>query len=100
MSTRLSLDRDANEKEIDDVEQPFLTFARSRGWLCEKVVSLSRKGWPDRFLARKARIVLCEFKAPGKAPGAQQLKRHRELREAGVEVVWFNDLDKAKEFFW
>lgn len=87
--------------EIDDIEQPFVTFAKSRGWLCEKVVSNSRRGWPDRFLARKGRIVLCEFKAPGKEPNPQQAKRHRELREQyGIEVVWFNDLAKAKEFFW
>lgn len=86
--------------EIDHIEQPFVSFAESRGWICEKVISLSRKGWPDRFLARNGRVVLCEFKAPGVEPGLQQLKRHRELRAAGIEVVWFNDLEKAKEFFW
>lgn len=86
-------------KEIDDIEQPFVNYAESRGWICEKVVSLSRRGWPDRFLARKGRIVLCEFKAPKLAPTVQQLKRHMELRAAGVEVVWFDDLDKAKVFF-
>lgn len=87
-------------KEIDDIEQPFVDFAKSRGWICEKVVSLSRRGWPDRFLARKGRIVLCEFKAPGKKPTVQQVKRHIELREHGCEVVWFDDLEEAKRFFW
>lgn len=86
-------------KEIDDIEQPLFRFARSRGWLCEKVISLSRKGWPDRFFARNGRIVLCELKAPGEEPTEQQYKRHRELKAKGVEVVWFNNLDAAKEFF-
>lgn len=86
-------------REIDHIHQPFIVFARSRGWLVEKVISLSRRGWPDIFLARKGRIVLCEFKRPGEEPTAQQAKRHRELRAAGVEVVWFDNLDKAKEFF-
>ena len=36
-------------REIDDIEQPLFRYARTRGWLCEKVISLSRKGWPDRF---------------------------------------------------
>lgn len=85
--------------EIKDVEQPFLNFAISRGWLCEKVISLSRKGWPDRFLARKGRIVLCEFKRSGEEPTEQQEKRHKELRDYGLEVVWFNDLAEAKKFF-
>ena len=88
-----------NLKEIDDIEQPLFRYARARGWICEKVVSLSRKGWPDRIFIRKGRIVLCELKAPGIEPSLQQLKRHRELREAGAEVVWFDDLEAAKEFF-
>lgn len=86
-------------KEIDDIEQPLFRFLRAHGWICEKVISLSRRGWPDRFVARKGRIVLVELKAPGKEPTQQQYKRHRELREHGVEVVWFDNLDAAKEFF-
>lgn len=92
--------RNGSTLEIDDIERPFVDFAKSRGWLCEKVVSLSRNGFPDRFLARADKGVwLCEFKRPGKAPTAQQAKRHRELRAAGVNVVWFDNLEKAKEFF-
>lgn len=87
------------EKEKKDVEDPLRTYCERRGWLYEKVQSLSRNGWPDRFLARKGRVVLCELKAPGKVPTRQQLLRHQELRDKGVEVVWFNDLEKAKEFF-
>lgn len=86
-------------KEIDDIEQPFLKQVTKWGWLCEKVVSLSRNGWPDRFLARKGRIVLCEFKRPGEKPTPQQDKRHRELRAFGIEVVWFDNLAKALDYF-
>lgn len=89
----------AEPLEIKDVEQPFVDYAKSRGWICEKVVSQSRKGWPDRFLARAGRIVLCEFKRPGEEPTEQQLLRHQQLRDHGVEVVWFDDLDEAKAFF-
>lgn len=86
-------------KEIDDIEQPFLKYAISRGWMCEKVISLSRNGWPDRCLIRKGRTVWCEFKAPGKEPTEQQARRHREIRAHGGEVVWFDNLEKAKDFF-
>ena len=86
-------------REIDDIEQPFVRFMHSIGWICEKVISLSRKGWPDRFCAKGGRIVLVELKAPGEEPNAQQAKRHRELRAAGIEVVWFDNLADAKAYF-
>jgi hypothetical protein len=40
-----------------------------------------------------------EFKAPGKEPTEQQLKRHQELREHGVEVHWVDNLQDAKSLF-
>lgn len=93
--------RNGSILEIDDIEQPFVDFAKSRGYFCEKVISLSRNGFPDRFLARPDKGVwLVEFKKPGKVPTAQQAKRHRELRAAGANVAWFDNLEKAKEFFW
>lgn len=86
-------------KEIDDIEQPACEYARSRGWLIEKVVSNSRRGWPDRFCARARRIMLVEFKRPGKEPTKQQLERHAELRAAGVEVHYIDTLEDAKQLF-
>ena len=86
-------------REIDDIEQPFVRFMHSIGWICEKVISQSRKGWPDRFCAKDGRVVLVELKAPGKRPGPQQEKRHRELRAAGLEVAWFDNLEAAKNYF-
>lgn len=92
--------------EIPDVEQPFRKYAERRGWLFEKVISNSRKGWPDRFLARKDNgtgrrhgIYLVELKRPGEEPTEQQALRHKELQDHGVNVVWFDDLEAAKAFF-
>ena len=85
--------------EIDDIEKPFVKFMKSIGWICEKVVSMSRKGWPDRFCAKGGRIVLVELKAPGKRPDPIQESRHRELRAAGIEVAWFDNLADAKAYF-
>ena len=89
--------------EIRDIEQPARRYAESRGWLIEKVSSLSRKGWPDRFCVRKEEcgphIMLVEFKKPGEEPNVQQAKRHRELRAFGLEVHWINTLEQAYELF-
>ena len=86
-------------KEIADIEQPAREFATSRGWLIEKVVSNSRRGWPDRFCARKGRVMLVEFKKPGKEPTAQQVLRHAELRKYGLEVHWIDNLKQAYDLF-
>lgn len=88
-----------SDREIDDYEQPFRLHMVRKGWLYEKVVSQSRRGWPDRMCAKKGRVVLLEWKRSGEEPTEQQLKRHRDLREYGLEVVWFNNLDAAMAFF-
>ena len=86
-------------KEIDDIEQSARIFAESRGWLFEKVISNSRRGFPDRFCARAGRVMLVEFKKPGKYPTKQQYIRHDELRSHGVEVHWVDTLEKAHALF-
>lgn len=86
-------------KEIVDIEQPAREFAEKRGWLFEKVTSASRRGWPDRFCARAGRIMLVEFKRPGKEPTPQQFKRHDELRAFGIEVHYIDNLRDAYDLF-
>lgn len=86
-------------REIPDVEQPACDYAERRGWIAEKVISQSRKGWPDRIFVRRGVIVFAEFKAPGKEPNAQQLKRHRELRAAGADVRVYDNLEAFKRDF-
>lgn len=85
--------------EIPDVERPACEYAERRGWIAEKVVSASRKSWPDRFFARRGVIRLVEFKRPGEEPNPQQAKRHRELRNAGVDVRVYDNLEAFKKDF-
>ncbi len=40
-----------------------------------------------------------EFKRPGKKPTAAQLKKHRELRELGYAVEWFDNEHEAFDFW-
>lgn len=85
--------------ESSDVQGPAIEYAKKRGWFIEAIQSKSRNGFPDTFCARKGRILLCEFKKPGKEPTEQQRLRHEQLRAQSVEVVWFDNLDDAKAFF-
>lgn len=79
-----------------EVERPAHEYAKSRGWLADKIMRTGRRGFPDHFFARAGRIVLIEFKRPGEDATTQQKKRHRELREHGVEVHVVDNLDDAK----
>lgn len=56
-----------------------------------------RNGFPDRFYAKDGRVVLMEWKKDGKEPDAQQAKRHRELRSAGVEVHVVHSIEEANK---
>lgn len=68
------------------VEDPVCEFARGRGWLVRKIAYIGRRGGPDRMFIRSGRIVLVEFKKPGRTPGAQQRREIRRLRNHGAEV--------------
>lgn len=86
-------------REIE-IEQPASEYAESRGWFQDKIMKTSRGSFPDRFYARAGRIILIEYKAPDEEPNGKQLKRHRELREHGVEVFVVDNLDEAKEILF
>lgn len=80
------------------IEKKAKEFAKSTGWFCCKFKS-TINGMPDDFFARADRGVwLAEFKAPDEDLEEQQKLRHEELRRAGVNVIVFDDLAKAKQF--
>lgn len=85
-------------REIE-IERPASEFAELRGWFEFKIMRASKKAIPDRFYARNGRVVLVEYKRPNEEPNRQQLKRHKELRDHGVEVHVFDNLEEAKAFF-
>lgn len=95
----MSLFYERTVREIPHIEQPAIKYAEQRGWFQCKFVAPGLRGMPDRFMVRRGRIVLAEFKAPGEVPTPQQARRHRELRAHGVEVVWFDNIDDVHDFF-
>lgn len=85
-------------REIE-IEGPATEYAECRGWWEFKIMQASKNGIPDRFYARKGRIVFVEYKAPGEPATVQQLKRHAEMREAGIEVHIIDNMEAARELF-
>lgn len=84
-----------------EFETKFTAFVKSRGWFCEKIMRTGRRGFPDRFLARKKNgVVLVEAKRSGEDARRQQLKRHKELRDHGVVVYVIDNMDDARRLLY
>lgn len=86
------------EKE-SDVEKPCTEFAEQCGWIARKSMWISHNGCPDHFYARRGRIMLVEYKAPGKPLRADQEVEIAALRAAGVEVHVIDNLEDGYELF-
>lgn len=86
-----------NDPLESELQRNAYNYALSRGWFAEKIMRARRKGFPDYYFLRNGRTVLIEFKrSPDEEPTAQQLKRHKEIREHGGEVFVVDTLDQAK----
>jgi hypothetical protein len=87
-----------SQRERKDVEQPAIDYAFKRGWWHMKVTSPTRKAMPDDLFVRNGEYLWIEFKAPGEVPTPQQLKRHRDMRKAGMDVRWTDDVNRAMDW--
>ena len=79
------------------IEQRVCCYARSRGWLTYKWTSPANRGVPDRIFFRRGRVLLIEFKAPGKRPTKLQAHIHQTLRREGFEVHVIDSIEDGKQ---
>jgi hypothetical protein len=90
-------------------ETPIQEFALAEGkrygWESHKMVSESKRGYPDCQFTRKHPTILnamigklIETKATGEEARLQQKKRHAELRAAGWEVLVSDDRREISAF--
>jgi len=68
------------------IEEWVCDRAEQAGWLVRKLKWIGRTSACDRFFAKDKRVVLIEFKRPGKATTGPQQREIKRLRDAGVEV--------------
>jgi hypothetical protein len=69
-----------------EIEQKVCEHAERAGWLVRKVVYAGRRGAPDRWIFKDGRLVLVEFKRPGRLLDAHQQREHERLAKAGFTV--------------
>ena len=82
-----------------DIEKALVKRIKSLDGLCEKFVSPSNIGVPDRLVTLPGEIVFVELKAPGKKPTAKQLKDHAKRRSYGCTVLVIDSLEGIDDAF-
>lgn len=90
---------------VQDVQERYIEkkvtdyAVKTLGWFSRKLAWIGRNGAPDRFFARRGKIILVEFKQFKKKPTENQAMEHERLRSAGVEVYVIDSIDAGKELF-
>ena len=82
-----------------DIEKALVKRIKTLGGLCEKFVSPSNIGVPDRIVTLPGEIVFIELKSPGKTPTAKQLKDHEKRRGYGCTVLVIDSLEGIDDAF-
>lgn len=78
------------------VEREFVKMFERAGWLVRKMKWIGRHGAPDRFVAKRGRVVLVELKKRGGELQPSQAREFPRLRNAGVEVPVIDTVADAK----
>lgn len=83
------------------IENGAVIRAERAGYFTRKVRWPGRKHAPDRVFAREDRgTVWIEFKAPGEEARPGQLREHKRMRAAGMEVHVCDNLEDALRILW
>ena len=82
-----------------DIEKALVKRIKALGGLCEKFVSPSNIGVPDRLVTLPGKILFIELKSPGKKPTAKQLKDHAKRRSYGCTVLVIDSLEGIDDAF-
>lgn len=79
------------------VEDDVVAWAENHGWLVRKMQYVGRRGCPDRFFWKDGKLVIVEFKRPGRNKADPlQVREHKRYADAGWKVHLINDRDEAK----
>jgi len=80
------------------VEDEVVAWAENNGWLVRKMQYPGRRGCPDRFFFKNGKLVLIEFKRPGRNKADPlQVREHRRFEQAGWKVHVVNSVEHAKD---
>ena len=84
------------EKEAN-LQAEVIELALTRGWFCQKVVFVGRRGCQDVVAIRRGRVVWIEVKREGEEPRKQQAKVARDMQKHGAEVFAVDKIEDARK---
>lgn len=77
------------------IEQSVCHYARKKGCLAIKFTGL--KGFPDRIILYRGRVLWIEFKRTGEKPRRLQVHQIKRLREQGFQVEVIDEIETGKQ---
>lgn len=81
------------------IEKALVERVKALGGMCEKFISPSRRGVPDRLVTLPGgRVVFVELKAPGKSLSVLQQRDHARRIALGCSVFVIDSLESANAF--
>ena len=78
------------------IQASIVSFCRSKLWNPVKLVSVSRKGWPDLCVLGHGWAVWLEVKKPGGTVSPSQRALINRMQTAGLEVHVVRSVAEAK----
>lgn len=79
-----------------NIQTRLIQGAHRIGCVADKVVSKSRRGWPDVFIAKAGRVVLVETKTDVGRLSEHQKNVHTKLKSAGVETHVIRTIEQVQ----
>jgi hypothetical protein len=78
------------------IQASIVSFARSKLWNPVKLVSVSRKGWPDLCVLGHGWTVWLEVKKPGGIVSPSQKALMNRMKDTGLNVHVVRSVSEAK----
>jgi|TARA_R100001244_G_scaffold37745_1_gene34314 hypothetical protein len=82
-----------------DIEKKVTEYAKKQGWLSCKWVSPAQRFVPDRLYFKDGKVIMIEFKAPGRKPTKAQRVMHKMLDNVGFKVYIVDDINAGQTYF-
>ena len=80
------------------IQSKIIKKLTQEGWLCLKIIKLSKSGYPDLLAIKNGITTFIEVKQPNGGLSELQKLKIKELRDNGINVkVWE---DYGKDFSW
>ncbi len=81
------------------IEKKVTQYAQQQGWLSYKWTSPNHRAVPDRLYFKAGKVLLVEYKAPGKKPTKLQAYVHQKLKAEGFNVHVIDSITTGQQLF-